>query len=76
MQVVCKQGNTAMGNRRKEEDSANARLIAAAPELLAALEAVSNSASPCGEGDAWPATSKAALTQARVAIAKATGGAP
>lgn len=47
---------------------ANARLIASAPELLAALEYVLN----CAEADGW---SEFMLGQARAAIAKAKGGA-
>ncbi len=44
-----------------------------APEMLAALEAVSNSASSYGEGDAWPEIRRAALAQARAAISRAKG---
>lgn len=46
--------------------SANARLIAAAPELLEALVAVLSD---------WDAHGGAALTKAQAAIAKATGAA-
>lgn len=53
------------GEGARDEQSANARLIAAAPELLAELQRVYDSL--CGECfDWWPV---------RVAIAKATGGA-
>ncbi len=48
----------------REEALANARLIAAAPDLLEALEAVI-----CGVPDTWEA-----VKNARQAIAKATGG--
>lgn len=50
------------------ELEADRRLIAAAPDLLAALELLLLS------GDVRDAAEKAALTQARAAIAKATGG--
>lgn len=49
-----------------EEDEDNARLIAAAPELLAALKALANLDKRCG----WHS---AALDQANAAIAKAEG---
>ena len=50
-----------------KEDAANARLIAASPELLAALEAV------CDGWENWADTAKidAAIDQASAAIAKA-----
>lgn len=54
-------GSTATA---KAEGSANARLIAAAPELLEALEFVIR-----GVPDTWEGVQKA-----RAAIAKATGG--
>lgn len=50
------------------ELEADRRLIAAAPDLLAALERLLLS------GDVRDAAEKSALTQARAAIAKATGG--
>lgn len=58
---------------RSNEDTlaeleADRRLIAAAPELLAALERLLLS------GDVRDAADKSALTQARAAISKATGG--
>ena len=72
VQIVKKHGVTT-DNRSAAEVLANAVLIAAAPELLAALEGVSSSATSYGEGDGWPEISKASLTQARAAIIKATG---
>ena len=55
-----------------EESAANARLIAAAPDLLAALEALVGEAD-LGEVD-LDDDDRAKLEQARAAIAKATGG--
>lgn len=61
------------------EAKANARLIAAAPELLEALEEVVNSQDerfPVGSIDAqdkWATRRTNALNTARAAIAKATG---
>lgn len=57
--------------RSTDEDRANARLYAAAPDLLAVLEAFVSSLSPDGSEDRdhdpdW-------LADARAAIAKATG---
>lgn len=54
------------------ENKANARLIAAAPELLAALELIAEQSSE-GAGSTGPAGWFGAI--ARAAIAKATGGA-
>lgn len=52
-----------------DEVAANARLIAAAPDLLAALEAVVRDVERVAKNDViWPAT----LKQARAAIRKAT----
>ena len=58
----------------RECQEANARLIAAAPDLLAALEALVGEAD-LGEVD-LDDDDRAKLEQARAAIAKATGGAP
>jgi hypothetical protein len=55
-----------------QESSANARLIAAAPDLLAALIAFDNAFSHYCEGDP-DSDEVSALYQAREAIAKATG---
>lgn len=55
----------------KEESAANARLISAAPELLAALERVARLIHDSGEiGDGMLIT---IVSEARAAIAKATG---
>lgn len=51
-----------------EEADANARLIAAAPELLAALQKLLENAGDCLEVEA-----PSSLCDARAAIAKATG---
>jgi hypothetical protein len=60
------------GGRRSEESEANARLIAAAPDLLAALQAVI--AAPITGDHESIQRRDAAFTAARAAIAKATGG--
>ena len=58
-----------------QEDRANARLIAAAPDLLAALEDVVKSAQAMMHPVAWMGESLAnAITAAEEAIAKAKGG--
>jgi hypothetical protein len=62
--AICGQGI----DRPQDERDANARLIAAAPELLAALETVANSI-------AMGMTHNEVQAFARAAIAKATGGA-
>ena len=54
-----------------DEDEANSRLIAAAPDLLEALREVLNN--PAGDYDASDGYENA-VKQARAAIAKATGG--
>ena len=55
-------------NRSEEEESANARLIAAAPELLEALQTLPQSLSSTDEDlNRW-------MEKAWAAIAKATGG--
>lgn len=64
-----------------EEARANARLIAAAPELLAALQNLeqqgwfSHIVFECKEGSS-DSSLYSAVTEARAAIAKATGSAP
>ena len=60
--------------RSMEEETANARLIAAAPELLEALEAFAN-VGPEGRGFyGWHEAYNPAIAKARAAIAKAKGG--
>ena len=54
---------------------ANARLIAAAPDLLAAVQALDDAFSHYCDGDPSP-EEWAALQAARAAVAKATGSAP
>ena len=54
----------------REQQEANARLIAAAPELLEALQEVAD----CG-AEAW-GEDRPCVRIARAAIAKATGGQP
>ena len=55
-----------------KKQRANARLIAAAPDLLAALIAFDDAFSHYCEGDLY-SDEVSALYQARAAIAKATG---
>lgn len=57
-------------------DDANARLIAAAPELLEALVEmlIANHGLPANENDEHDPVRACAVVQARAAIAKATGG--
>ena len=57
-----------------DEPKANARLIAAAPELLASLVAILETADiSFGEGEQAARVGNAVISQARAAIAKATG---
>ena len=56
----------------RKEDVDNARLIAAAPDLLEALEALDNYYKTPGE-DSWPKFYRQVLVPARAAIAKAKG---
>lgn len=74
MEAEVERKSAAIQRLWKERDSlrgycgeANARLIVAAPDLLAALERLLLS------GDVRDAAEKGALTQARAAIAKAEG---
>ena len=60
---------TWLGENKLDQLNANARLIAAAPELLEALEEIVSAA----DGDGWSQLD-ADLRKARAAIAKATGG--
>lgn len=60
------------GPSRQDEYDANARLIAAAPDLLEALKAVL----PEGWGDDDTMDHIPGVKQARAAIAKALGGTP
>ena len=63
------------GQTELPETEANARLIAAAPDLLAALQTVIESADDTGCSSDLTVVESAAVDQARTAIAKATGGA-
>lgn len=71
----CIAGINAIGSPCKSE--ANARLIAAAPDLLAACEAVvEDGYETCGPNDDWPLSfvcEKKVINQLQAAIAKATG---
>ena len=60
---------TWLGENKLDQLKSNARLIAAAPELLEALEEIVSAA----DGDGWSQLD-ADLRKARAAIAKATGG--
>lgn len=71
--LVTHHPNTKMP---EPEDLANARLIAAAPELLAALEAIRNDCEDFINDEDGPGaieTMQAMREAARAAIAKATG---
>jgi hypothetical protein len=57
-----------------EQDWANARLIASAPELLEALEAITTAIELSPVPEAWGDALVSAVQQARAAIAKARGG--
>lgn len=61
--------------RTKKESKANARLIAAAPELLEALQSLVNQFLQRGVFTAPEHPDRIALALAESAIAKATGGA-
>lgn len=61
---------TWLGDGRIDELRANARIIAAAPDLLEALQEIVAAA----DGEGW-AQLDATLANARAAITKATGGA-
>ena len=66
LQEVASCGPTGEGSDQQE---ANARLIAAAPELLEALAEIVSAA----DGEGWNQLDPS-LSKARAAIAKATGG--
>jgi len=61
------------GWRSEQQTLANARLIAAAPELLEALQAFDNAAKESTTIITFAGRSLKLLTQARAAIAKAEG---
>ena len=66
--------NTNHSRARSDgEASANARLIAAAPDLLAALELIANGCEVSSLGDVYPSIILDPRDIARAAIAKATG---
>lgn len=69
-------GNTYVRNAKHEEAEANARLIAAAPDVLAALKALVLTVEYQGENNFLNEDAdegeENALTRARAAIAKAT----
>ena len=56
-----------------DENKANARLIAAAPELLAALDAIVRQMDQGGQGSTQVFNRDACIQRARAAIAKARG---
>lgn len=56
-----------------EANAANARLIAAAPDLLAALRALTAVVESYEYGRPWPGRPHAQMDEARAAIARATG---
>lgn len=69
LQLICEVHGSSPDLLITDNDRANARLIAAAPELLAALEFITNVARTAS------GFSPMALKQADTAIAKATGAA-
>lgn len=77
--VILDQDRMAIAEMRMGNPEANARLIAAAPELLEALIAIETEVRAYGElyteGGAADKEWKKALKFAQVVIAKATGGA-
>ncbi|WLS01696.1 hypothetical protein [Shinella oryzae] len=67
---ICHVGSsTSLGPTRAHESEANARLIAAAPDLLAALIAIEESAVILGANEA---VSASAMKQARAVLATLT----
>jgi hypothetical protein len=68
--IVADNGAVILTSQGMEE--ADARLIAAAPDLLAALQAMFDR---IGDGGYFPSCGKTISDQARAAIAKATGAA-
>ena len=80
-QVVWQMEDDADYGKNSPECEANARLIAAAPELLAALDRLLKAAPPGKMDDPMTFTRKnaeyiLASSEARAAIAKATGSQP
>lgn len=75
--VYCKNGYIISGPINKRTDGANARLIAAAPDLLEALKAFLRAPSigSNGPGSSTIVVQDFNLRAARAAIAKATGAA-
>lgn len=69
---VCRISQQPNGHKQDETDEANARLIAAAPELLEALERAADELHRAqnSNGSQWLIDEEA---KARAAIAKATG---
>ncbi len=69
--TVCVVSSHALIQRDSARDEANARLIAAAPELLAALVDLANNVETDLSGY-WTESTSNFMQQARAAIAKAT----
>lgn len=69
-QVDC--GSITSRGRTPEETLANARLIAAAPDLLEALEAL-KTANGANNFQGWHSSFEEAIAKANAAIAKAKG---
>jgi hypothetical protein len=68
--ITINDGATGYLNRNSPEDDANARLIVAAPDLLAALQDIIE----YSKGGTWSPGDRAnALRRGEAAIAKATG---
>lgn len=71
--VVVAQGSRAVAYMSREDGYANARLIAAAPDLLAACEAVANADAECSCYERCECREEA-MAALRAAVTAAKGG--